>query len=416
MSERIHCKAKVNTHTGMKSVLMIAYYFPPEGSAGVYRSLRFVRQLAKIGWAPAIITADPYRYERYDPKLLALLPGGFEIIRIRGRDPWQAMQSWRAKGIERKFGASSAPIAQPRIGSNESLRSRIRAAVRTIEAWYYYPDMARPWIRPAIGRVVEFLPASGLMFFGRLQGPVSAWIVAQKASEHTGVPYVLDLRDPHGLGYYESENKWPGWAKRKVYVAMHRAFKNARAVVFLFESVAECYLRAFPGALDPKRVHIIPNGYEGEIEETAPPKGDRCSVLYSGTISTYRYDTLLQSLVLLKDKYPEQGKRLQLQFVGEGSDAVLKEAARLGISELVETSAPVPQSKIPALQRAAHALLLLGRPPTMKGYELVVGAKLFEYLKARRPIIGVLPDDEGKRILLRLGLTTVADVDSRGNR
>ena len=37
----------------MKSVLMIAYYFPPDGSAGVYRPLRFVRHLAARGWQPS---------------------------------------------------------------------------------------------------------------------------------------------------------------------------------------------------------------------------------------------------------------------------------------------------------------------------------------------------------------------------
>ena len=281
-----------------------------------------------------------------------------------------------------------------------------------VEAWYDYPDMARPWIMPAIEATVRTCARKQPHVLWATAGPVSAWNVAREASLRTGVPYVLDLRDPHGLSYYESEKRWPAWAKRKVFAGMHRAFKDAQGVVFLFESVAECYLRAFRGALDSRRVHIIPNGYEGEAEETAPPKADRCTALYTGTISTYRYDTLLQSLVLLKNKHPDQAKWLRFHFVGEGTDAVMKDAAAFGVSELVETSAPVPQSKIPALQAEAHALLLLGRPQTTSGHELVAGAKLFEYLKARRPIIGVLPDDEGRRILRKMGITTVADVNS----
>ena len=70
----------------MKSVLMIAYYFPPEGSAGAYRPLRFVRHLSKKGWHISVITANPYRYERYDPDLLGLLPSETEIVRVRGHD------------------------------------------------------------------------------------------------------------------------------------------------------------------------------------------------------------------------------------------------------------------------------------------------------------------------------------------
>ena len=38
--------------TSMKSVLMIAYGFPPEGNAGVYRPLRFLREssVVRVAW------------------------------------------------------------------------------------------------------------------------------------------------------------------------------------------------------------------------------------------------------------------------------------------------------------------------------------------------------------------------------
>ena len=49
----------------------------------------------------------------------------------------------------------------------------------------------------------------------------------------------------------------------------------------------------------------------------------------------------------------------------------------------------------------------------MTGYELFARRKVFGYLKAGMPIIGVLPNDETKKILLRVGVTTVADVDSQ---
>jgi len=366
-----------------------------------------------MGWCTSVITADPYGYERYDANLLGLVPNETEIVRVQGRDPWQAIQSWRTQRMREKCSATSAETAEEiRAAHHEPLRSRIREAVRAIEAWYYHPDMARPWIRPAVEAAVSLCKHKRPDVLWATAGPLSAWIVAREASQRTGVPYILDLRDPHGLSYYESEKRWPAWVKHRVYGIMHQALKNARATVFLFESVAECYLHAFPGALDPKKIHIIPNGYDGPIERTAPAKADRCTVLYTGTISTYRYDSLLQSLVLLRDKHPDEAKRLRLHFVGEGTDALAKDAAVLGLSKLVETSVPVPQNQIARLQCEAHALLLLGRPPTMTGYELVAGAKLFEYLKARRPILGVLPEDEGKKILFRLGAITVADVDS----
>src|SRR5690349_21284864 len=140
----------------MKSVLMIAYHFPPEGSAGTYRSLRFVRQLAKIGWSPAVITADPYSYERYDPELLKSVPDGVDVVRVRCRDPWQAIQSWRGKRINANLSVAPEEVAEEmREAYYTPLRSRIRAGIRSIESCYYYPDMARPWVRPAVNAIVH---------------------------------------------------------------------------------------------------------------------------------------------------------------------------------------------------------------------------------------------------------------------
>ena len=39
----------------MKTVLGVAYYFPPGGGAGVQRTVKFVRYLPELGWRPVIV-------------------------------------------------------------------------------------------------------------------------------------------------------------------------------------------------------------------------------------------------------------------------------------------------------------------------------------------------------------------------
>jgi hypothetical protein len=89
----------------MKSVVMISYWFPPDGCAAVYRPLRFARHLPDAGWLPRIITADLDRYtcSRYDPELLSLVPSEIEVVRVGSRDPWQALQAWRARRGQEKL-------------------------------------------------------------------------------------------------------------------------------------------------------------------------------------------------------------------------------------------------------------------------------------------------------------------------
>jgi hypothetical protein len=399
----------------MKSVVMIAYNFPPEGNAGTYRPLRFVRHLPAMGWSPIVITGDTGRfgYLRHDPNLWTLVPPSTEVIRVRERDPWQLVQAWRARRINQMtLRASAAKEAAIDERNHTAIRSFIRQAVRTAEAWCYHPDMAMGWIRPAVKAALKLSGRQKPDVIWATAGPVSSFIVARRFSIQTGVPYVLDFRDAWTIIPTEFDCRRPKWARSLDQRRMFRLLDHAHGVVFRYDTEAECFWRAYEGAMDASRIHIIPNGYEGTIDNFAPPPDGKCKVLYTGTLSDYRYDTLLHALCLLKQASRHLANQLHLYFIGEGTEPLAKDTARLGLSEMVSTSGPVSYEEVSTLSRQSHALLILGRPSTTTGFELFAGAKLFGYLKTGRPIIGVLPNDETKKILLRVGATTVADVDS----
>jgi hypothetical protein len=165
-------------------VLMIAYYFPPEGSAGTYRSLRFARQLVKRGWSPVVISAEPYSYERYDSELLALVPSDVEVVRVRAHDPWQAVQSWRGKRFQEALTKSSGEAAQQmQAAQYYPIRSAVRRAIRFTELFYYQPDLAKGWIRPAVATAVKLCKRKRVDVIWATPGLVSAWIVAREPSQ-----------------------------------------------------------------------------------------------------------------------------------------------------------------------------------------------------------------------------------------
>src|SRR5207249_8345312 len=109
---------------------------------------------------------------------------------------------------------------------------------------------------------------------------------------------------------------------------------------------------------------------------------------------------------------PGKANALRFRFVGECMDDLAKQAAMLGLSDIVVTSGPTSHAEITRLEREADALLVLGRLPSIKGHELFAGAKTFNYLKANRPILGVLPQDETRKILNQVGVSTIADAGS----
>jgi hypothetical protein len=214
------------------------------------------------------------------------------------------------------------------------------------------------------------------------------------------------------MTYTEFELRRPAWAKGLDRRILRKLLYRAKAVIFRSETEAECFRLAYHGALDASKIHIIPNGFEGTIEEFTVLNGDKCKILYTGTLAYYRYDTLLQALQVLKKSAPDLANRLHFQFVGEGTEALGEHVAACGLADMVTTSGPTLHHEILRLSREAHAVLMLERPASTKGHELLAGAKLFSYLKAGRPIIGVLPLGEARKILERVRVSTVADVDS----
>ncbi len=392
---------------------MIAYGFPPDGSAGVYRPLRFVRYLPDEGWHPTVIAAKKSQYGRYDPGLLAMVPEQVEVVRISGEDIWQRFQAWRASAALKK-----SPIILPKHKGeiqevqSSSIRSFLRNVVRWCEGWYYHPDLAMPWIKSAVTATVNVYQRTHAKVIWATGGPWSSFVVAKKVSSCIGIPYVLDFRDSWTLAPPPFEATRPEWAKRLDKRLLFQLLQGAQAVTFRYHSEAECYWRAYPGALEASRVHIIPNGFDGTIEEYNPTAGtqDKCVVLYAGTLTPYRYDTLLEGVRLLKESSPGLAKNLQILFVGDGMEMLTRAAEKLSVLDIINTRGTVSYSEICCLQREANALLLLGLIPT-KGHELC-GSKVFSYFKAGRPIIGILPHDEMRNVLSRVGASTIADIDS----
>jgi len=397
----------------MKSMVMIAYNFPPDGSAGVYRPLRFLRHLPGSGWHPTVVAADNRHQGRYDPGLLSLVSDQVEVIRIPGQDVWQSIRGWQARRSQRRdSGGGTEKRSKNLEAPSPSMRSYLRRFLSKAEGWYYHPDGAMTWIKPAVKATVKVCQRTSAKVIWVTGGPWSSFVVARKASSQTGIPYVLDFRDSWTLAGSPFYNDRPEWIKRRDRRLLFQLFKEAQAVTFRYHSEAECYWRAYPGSLDPSRIHIIPNGFDGTIEEYSATVSsqNKCMVLYAGTITPYRYDTLLQGLSLLKKSCPALARHLQLLFVGDGIDELARAASTLDVSDIVKVQSTVSYAEVCRLQEEASALLLLGLIP-MKGYELC-GSKVFSYLKAGRPIIGVVPQDEMKNVLHQVGVETIADIDS----
>jgi len=72
----------------MKKALIITYYWPPSGGAGVQRWLKFAKYLREFGWEPVIYTPENPEYPAIDPSLEKDVPENIQVIRKRIIEPY----------------------------------------------------------------------------------------------------------------------------------------------------------------------------------------------------------------------------------------------------------------------------------------------------------------------------------------
>ena len=87
----------------MKKVLIITYYWPPGGCAGVQRWLKFTKYLPQFGWQPVIYTPENGEMPVIDESLAKDIPPGTEILRTKIWEPYSIYKRFIGAGKGEKI-------------------------------------------------------------------------------------------------------------------------------------------------------------------------------------------------------------------------------------------------------------------------------------------------------------------------
>ena len=71
-----------------KKVLIITYYWPPSGGAGVQRWLKFIKYLPNYHWNPTVFTVENGEYPVLDQDLLNDVPDNIQVIKAPIWEPY----------------------------------------------------------------------------------------------------------------------------------------------------------------------------------------------------------------------------------------------------------------------------------------------------------------------------------------
>lgn len=346
-----------------KKVLVIAYLYPPIFNSGTRRSLEFVNHLPDCGWEPTVLTVADPDPSHCDPSLLDEVRPG---TRIERAPRWSKhVGSTMGRLFGRWFG-----------------RERIEAALAwRIEGLWSVPDGVACWAPLAVKRAIELHREIGFDAIYASGWPWTSFLVAEKVSRRTGVPFVVDYRDlwkPADVAWDKASR-----AQRVLNPMLERrVLKRASGVI----ATTRSFLDLLPKGDLPEKVFAITNGFsERDFEHVAAASratGEKVRIVYTGVWRPgYGPDDLYAAVRQLKERGLVDPARLRIVTAGYPPGP----ARDFGIEDMVEERGRVTHAEALALMSSADALYL----PVSKGlYEYAsIPGKLFEYMASGRHLL-----------------------------
>jgi glycosyltransferase involved in cell wall biosynthesis len=366
-----------------KKVLFISYFFPPVGGGGVQRSVKFVKYLPAFGWAPIVLTSrQAYDFD-HDDTLLAEIPPETQVHRTTSVEPMRAVRRVVKRRWERALAGADGGAA----GARGSLKPRLLVALKNA---LFVPDNEIPWLPFAVGRGCGIIARERPDAIYSTASPYTDHLVALQLARRSGLPWIADFRDFWVDRASFPPIRWRRAIERKLEL---QVLREASHVVTVSPLITE----TFRGRVPAQGYTTIPNGYDEADFAGAPDAGPEPGIFrltYTGILNKERDATpVFEALARLLAARADLRERLRLRLVGRlddpGDFTNINALAAHGLEALAERSPYLPHARvIREMRRADVLLLLIGRYPRC---EADITGKLFEYLRARRPILAVVP-------------------------
>ncbi len=397
-------------------VLMVAHTFPPQAAAGTHRIVRFAKYLPQLGWQPVILTITPDSIPKYcetDPGLAEGLPPELEVLSAGVWHPvdyvqltfkrWlHSIQTMLVVGQPRERGPLSAAAADTTAGGGR-LRILLQNWLRNT------PDTELGWVIPAVVRGIRKIRSEPFKVIYSTGPPHSAHLISSLLGCLTGLPVVLDFRDPW------SRAPWnPRRAVHHRVVRLQEEFcvRRAAALVLNTQQLEQDFRTQYMRERGPRLV-TISNGLDPELMEQFPLSSrveavapadllKRSWVLcHPGSVYGQRN---LGPLVAAIHQLRSEGLDIRFEQIGHVSSSLGKLATEPELSPCFRLRPAMPHAQLLDYLRDVDLFVVL-----QQGTGLQLPSKLFEMVLLQKPILALTGPGATAEMIDRYKLGAVID-------
>ena len=362
----------------MKRVLIITYYWPPSGGAGVQRWLKFVKYLRNYGWEPVVYTAENPEAPALDYSLAKDIPEGIEVIRKPIWEPYYFYRKFIGLKKDEKISAGFLTESKQPVFS-QKLAVWLRGN-------FFIPDARRFWIKPSIKFLTDYLKANPVDAVVSTGPPHTTHLIALGIKNSLGIPWLADFRDPWTKIDFYDQLMLTFLADMRHRMLEKKVLKKADRVV----TVSWHWAKDFDD-LGAQHTSVITNGFDPEdFPEANDQKPDTFLLTHIGALNKDRNPEFLWKILGEISAHDQKfQKMLRLRFIGKTDFSVFDSLKLHGLTSCTEKIDYVPHDEALRLSAGSAVLLLLvNNTPNSLG---IIPGKVFEYLATRRPILCIGP-------------------------
>ena len=181
----------------MKKVLILTYYWPPSGGAGVQRWLKFVKYLQEFGWEPIVYTAENGEMPVIDNSLQKDIPENITILKTKIWEPYSFYKTFIGRKKDDKINASF-------LSENKKTSFTEKISV-WIRGNFFIPDARKYWIKPSVKYLKDYLEKNPVDVIISSGPPHSMHLIAMGLKKQfPNIKWLADFRDPWtDIDFYE---------------------------------------------------------------------------------------------------------------------------------------------------------------------------------------------------------------------
>ncbi len=373
----------------LRKVLIITYYWPPSGGAGVQRWLKFSKYLREYGWEPVIYTPENPEAPAVDHSLEKDIPEGITVIKLPIFEPYSAYKRFVGMKPGEKVNAGFLQEKE-KPGRAEGFAVWLRGN-------FFIPDARRFWINPSVKFLTKYLKDNPVDAIVSTGPPHSMHLIAMQLNRTFNIPWLADFRDPWtGIDFYH-QLKLTSLANKLHHKLEKKVLLSATEVTVISRDM----MNEFIGIVE-RTYKLVTNGYDEEDISPLPQNqlDDEFTVSHIGSLNSARNPVKLwKALAEMADQNPLFAKSLKVKLVGKVDIGVIKSIEGFGLTKYLTRIEYMPHREVMnEIQKSQVLLLLINDTPNAKG---ILTGKIFEYLGSGRPILNIGPEDGDAAVILR---------------